>query len=174
MKIHADLSLKAVEHASRKEWIVSPSPGVFRKMLDRDGEEVARATSLVRYDPDSHFPRHTHGGGEEFLVLEGVFSDEHADYRAGTYVRNPIGSSHAPFVKPGCVIMVKLRQMTDSSEVWDPLLPTFWSLFLAATWGLAVGETILNGFFFFFFFFRPPPASHTSWSIPLMSTPTGW
>lgn len=117
MKINADLTQKAIDHAKKKEWIASPSPGVFRKMLDRDGEEVARATSLVLYHPDSHFPRHTHGGGEEFLVLEGVFSDEHADYPAGTYVRNPIGSSHEPFVKPGCVILVKLRQMTDTTEV---------------------------------------------------------
>jgi len=146
MKLNADLSRKAVEHAKKKEWIPSPSAGVFRKMLDRDGDEVARATSLVRYDPESRFPQHTHHGGEEFLVLEGVFSDEHAHYPAGFYVRNPIGSSHTPFVgKSGCVILVKLRQMTDPSEVqlllvlvllsltvlfprlmwwWTPLIPT--------------------------------------------------
>jgi len=119
VQLHANLSLVAVVANPQDdlEWIPSPSPGVFRKMLDRDGEEVARATSLVRYDPDSHFPQHTHYGGEEFLVVSGVFSDEHADYTKGTYVRNPIGSSHAPFVKPGCVILVKLRQMTDPTEV---------------------------------------------------------
>ena len=49
-------------------------------------------------------------------MLEGVFSDEHGDYPAGTYVRNPIGYSHASFTRDGCTILVKLRQMTDPSE----------------------------------------------------------
>lgn len=79
-------------------------------MLDRVGDEVARATSLVRYAAGSSFSRHQHAAGEEFLVLEGVFSDEHGDYPAGTYVRNPPGSGHAPFSRRGCRILVKLRQ----------------------------------------------------------------
>lgn len=85
--------------------------GVERMMLDRIGEEVARATSLVRYAPNTTFPPHVHGGGEEFLVLDGIFADEHRSYPAGTYVRNPIGTSHAPQVgDDGCVIFVKLHQ----------------------------------------------------------------
>lgn len=79
-------------------------------MLDRVGEEVARATTIVRYAPGSRFASHTHDLGEEFFVLEGTFSDEHGDYPAGTYVRNPPGSSHAPFTEGGCTIFVKLRQ----------------------------------------------------------------
>ena len=89
--------------------------GVSRRKLDRIGDEVARATSLVRYDPESYFSPHTHGGGEEFFVLEGVFSDQHGDYPAGTYVRNPIGSSHKPHSENGCVIFVKLHQF-DSRD----------------------------------------------------------
>ena len=85
-------------------------------MLDRVGGEVARATSLVRYAPASVFPAHLHGLGEEFLVLEGVFSDEHGDYPAGTYVRNPPGSTHSPRTKPGCTILVKLRQMLPAER----------------------------------------------------------
>jgi hypothetical protein len=79
-------------------------------MLDRIGDEVARATSIVRYAPHSRFSSHTHGGGEEFLVLDGVFQDEHGDYPAGTYVRNPPTSSHTPGSGPGCTIFVKLWQ----------------------------------------------------------------
>jgi hypothetical protein len=79
-------------------------------MLDRIGDEVARATSIVRYAPHSRFSAHTHGGGEEFLVLDGVFQDEHGDYPAGTYIRNPPTSSHTPGSKPGCTIFVKLWQ----------------------------------------------------------------
>ena len=89
-----------------------------RLMLDRIGDEIARATSLVRYAPDSKFSSHVHGGGEEFLVLEGVFADEHREYPAGTYVRNPIGTEHTPRIgKQGCLIFVKLHQFdADDNE----------------------------------------------------------
>jgi hypothetical protein len=85
-------------------------------MLDRIGDEVARATSIVRYAPHSRFAPHTHGGGEEFLVLEGIFQDEHGDYPAGTYVRNPPTSSHRPGSEPGCTIFVKLWQFDPSDR----------------------------------------------------------
>ncbi len=84
--------------------------GVDRRMLDRIGDEVARATSIVRYAKGSAFAEHTHSGGEEFIVLEGVFQDEHGDYPTGTYVRNPIGTHHIPRSDPGCTIFVKLWQ----------------------------------------------------------------
>lgn len=80
-------------------------------MLDRIGAEVARATTIVRYAPGSSFPRHTHGGGEEYLVLEGTFQDDTGDFPVGHYVRNPPDSSHTPSSAPGCTIFVKLWQM---------------------------------------------------------------
>ena len=83
MELHADFSQRVVIHSEEIDWIASPMPGVDRRMLDRIGEEVARATSIVRYAPNSHFSQHTHGGGEEFIVLEGVFQDEHGDYPVG-------------------------------------------------------------------------------------------
>jgi modification methylase len=64
------------------DWVASPASGVERMMLDRIGEEVARATTIVRFAPNSAFDAHTHGGGEEYLVLDGVFSDEAGDYPA--------------------------------------------------------------------------------------------
>ena len=94
MRLNADFSARAAFHAARIPWVPSPMAGVERRMLDRIGEEVARATSIVRYAPDSHFSAHRHGGGEEFLVLEGVFQDEHGDYPAGYYIRNPPTSAH--------------------------------------------------------------------------------
>jgi hypothetical protein len=79
-------------------------------MLDRVGDEQAVATSLVRYDRGMHFAEHAHPLGEEFLVLTGTFSDALGDYPAGTYVRNPPDSRHAPWSDPGCLLFVKLRQ----------------------------------------------------------------
>lgn len=110
MLLNADLTLRAVSFADEAEWTSSPVAGVERRMLERDGDEVARATSVVRYRPGSQFPRHEHELGEEFLVLEGTFADEAGSYPAGTYVRNPPGSGHAPWSDEGCVLFVKLRQ----------------------------------------------------------------
>ena len=110
MEINADFKKKTVVNSEELEWIASPMPGVDRRMLDRIGGEVARATSIVRYAPNSKFSAHEHTGGEEFIVLDGVFQDEHGDYPVGTYVRNPPTTSHTPGSEPGCTIFVKLWQ----------------------------------------------------------------
>jgi len=110
MNLNADFSARAAVHAARIPWVPSPMRGVERRMLDRIGEEVARATSIVRYAPQSHFSAHRHGGGEEFLVLEGVFEDEHGQYPVGSYIRNPPTSAHTPGSTPGCILFVKLWQ----------------------------------------------------------------
>jgi anti-sigma factor ChrR (cupin superfamily) len=93
------------------QWAPSPSGSVWRKRVHRVGPaESGQVTSVVRYEPRSRFPAHDHPDGEEILVLEGVFSDEHGDWRAGTYLLNPEGFRHAPFSEAGCVLFVKLRQ----------------------------------------------------------------
>lgn len=131
MRINADFSETAIVDRSTAEWIPSPEPGVDRIMLDRIGDEVARATSIVRYAAGSSFARHEHAKGEEFLVLDGVFSDDHGDYPSGFYVRNPPGSGHSPYSKDGCRILVKLRQFdpqdlarvvidTRKADLWQP------------------------------------------------------
>ena len=110
MELNADFTQRVVVHADEVPWQESPMAGVSRRMLDRIGGEVARATTIVRYDPGSHFSSHVHTGGEEFIVLDGVFQDEHGDFPAGSYIRNPPQSEHTPGSAPGCVIMVKLWQ----------------------------------------------------------------
>jgi anti-sigma factor ChrR (cupin superfamily) len=119
MLVNADFSLPAVITPDAYQWVPSPQAGVERVMLDRVGGEVARATSIVRYAPQSDFPRHQHPGGEEIFVLSGTFSDEANDYPAGWYLRNPPGSSHSPSSVDGAVIFVKLWQMqpTESSAL---------------------------------------------------------
>lgn len=101
------------------DWLSSPASGVLRKPLEREEKESGHTTSIVEYKKGAHFAPHPHPLGEEILVLEGVFSDENGDYKAGTYLRNPPGSIHAPFSKNGCVIFVKLNQFDprDLAEV---------------------------------------------------------
>lgn len=118
-RINADFGQRVMVDTYAMPWIPSPMAGVERRMLDRIGGEVARATSIVRYAPGSAFSPHEHALGEEFLVLDGVFQDEHGDFGPGSYVRNPPGSRHTPASAPGCTIFVKLRQMRDDGS--EPL-----------------------------------------------------
>ena len=130
-QVNGDLSLRAAAHTADMEWTSSPSGTVWRKRVHRVGPpESGQVTSLVRYEPESSFPVHDHPDGEEILVLDGVFSDEHGDWPAGTYLLNPEGFRHAPFSKPGCLLFVKLRQypgrerrkvVVDSNAMeWQP------------------------------------------------------
>ncbi|TGV08265.1 cupin [Mesorhizobium sp. M8A.F.Ca.ET.173.01.1.1] len=119
MNLNDDFSRRVAVHAARLPWAPSPTTGIDRRMLDRIGDEVARATTVVRYAEGSRFPSHIHDGGEEILVLEGDFCDETGTFPAGTYLRNPPGSRHAPGSATGCVILVKLRQFhpLDAEQV---------------------------------------------------------
>src|SRR5215510_3147808 len=109
--INGDLDSRAAVDTSKMTWAPSPSSSVWRKRVHRVGPpESGQVTSVVRYLPHSTFPEHDHPDGEEILVLEGVFSDEHGHWPAGTYLLNPEGFHHAPFSQPGCKLFVKLRQ----------------------------------------------------------------
>ena len=101
MDLNANFKDRVVVHSEQLDWNASPMQGVDRRMLDRIGGEVARATTIVRFAPGSKFSAHTHDGGEEFIVLEGVFQDEYGDFPEGTYVRNPPTTAHTPGSAPG-------------------------------------------------------------------------
>ena len=116
MRLNADFTRRVSVQTRHLPWRASPDGSVERRMLDRVGGEVARATTIVRYPPRSRFPAHEHELGEEFLVLEGIFSDEHGDYPRRAYVRNPPGSQHTPRSDDGCVIFVKLRQFQPEDD----------------------------------------------------------
>ena len=109
--LNEDYSQRVVLNHHDLDWVASPQAGVERRMLDRIGGEVAKATTIVRYLPGAKFELHTHEFGEEILVLDGVFSDESGSYPAGTYLMNPPGSSHAPRSETGCILFVKLRHL---------------------------------------------------------------
>lgn len=114
--LNMDFSKVACLLTREQQWIKSPADGVSRIPLEREAEESGHTTSFVKFEPGSFFPAHQHTQGEEIYVLEGVFSDENGDYPAGTYLRNPPGSSHTPFTKTGCTIFVKLDQFQPGDD----------------------------------------------------------
>jgi len=139
MKILADFSQRVVVHSQTLDWVASPMPGVDRRALDRVGEEVARATSIVRYAPGSEFSPHVHTGGEEFVVLEGGFQDEHGDFPQGSYIRNPPQSKHKPGSQNGCIIFVKLWQFQPQDRTHVRLQTQYMGSVKHATFkGLAI------------------------------------
>ena len=127
-------------HGATIPWVDSPAAGVQRRMLDRIGGEVARATTIVRYAPGSRFAAHTHGGGKEFIVLEGVFQDECGDYPIGTYVRNPPTNRHLKVTLESLRVWITFKFgpgwrsfeacFGDDDEMGDVchgFLPDFWA-----------------------------------------------
>ncbi|PIW27783.1 MAG: cupin [Rhodospirillales bacterium CG15_BIG_FIL_POST_REV_8_21_14_020_66_15] len=114
--INMDFGRRVVIDTNDVDWVPSRLPGVERRMLEREGAETGRATTVVRYAAGSSFTPHVHGGGEEFFVLDGVFSDESGDFGPGSYVRNPVGSKHKPFSTDGCTIFVKLGQFDEQDQ----------------------------------------------------------
>ena len=120
MLINDDMTAAVLLDAGHMNWVVSPAAGVDRRMLYREGDEIARATSIVRYAKGSAFPAHTHTGGEEISVLRGIFQNEHGDYPQGSYFRNPPGTSHSPASAQGCEIFVRLWQfrLGDHAQIF--------------------------------------------------------
>ena len=130
--IHGDISVRVVVYTKPMPWSASPSSTVWRKRLHLVGPtESGQVTSVVRYQEHSQFPPHDHPDGEEILVLSGVFSDEHGNWPAGSYLLNPQGFRHAPYSRNGCLLFVKLRQypgmdrrhvaVNTHTMSWEPL-----------------------------------------------------
>jgi len=118
MNVNDDFSKRVVMHGDAIEWEDSPMPGVQRRRLDRIAGDNERVTTIVRYASGSHFSEHVHGGGEEFIVLDGVFEDDYGDWPVGSYIRNPPGSKHTPGSEPGCIIFVKLWQFDKTDRMF--------------------------------------------------------
>jgi anti-sigma factor ChrR (cupin superfamily) len=109
--INGDLGVRVAVDTASMDWTPSPSGTVWRKRVHLVGPvESGQVTSVVRYEPDSTFHGHDHPDGEEILVLDGTFCDEHGDWPTGTYLLNPEGFRHSPFSRDGCTLFVKLRQ----------------------------------------------------------------
>lgn len=94
----------AVVSTRETSWLPGLVEGLSVMPLSRSG---TRNTALVRWDPGTRFVMHRHYGGEEILVVRGVFEDEHGRYGEGSWIQSPHLSQHTPFSEEGCIILVK-------------------------------------------------------------------
>lgn len=135
--LNMDFTRRVVVETAEQDWIASPSSSVWRKPLEREAAEHGHTTSIVRFEAGSSFSRHAHPRGEEILVLDGVFSDEHGDHGPGSYIRNPPGSAHSPCSHEGCELFVKLDQF-DPEDTTPVRINTETTAWLPGQGGLEV------------------------------------
>ncbi len=109
--LNMDFDRVACVRPADQHWVSSPAEGVSRLPLERVAAESGHTTSFVEFKPGANFPEHTHPNGEEILVLEGVFSDEHGEYPKGSWVRSPHMSQHFPYVEEETLILVKVGHL---------------------------------------------------------------
>ena len=83
-------------------------PGIGRLRVLPLHSFEAEHTALVFWPENEVFQPHTHWGGEEIVVLEGRFIDEHGEYPAGSWLRSPHMSRHFPRVEEETLIWVKV------------------------------------------------------------------
>jgi anti-sigma factor ChrR (cupin superfamily) len=111
-EVHTNFDKRVVIKPEDYVWTPSPLPGVEQVILDRIGGGMGRATTILRYTANSEFPPHVHEGGEEILVLNGMYSDGNVEYPKGTYVRHPVGTSSTPRVGTnGTTLFIKSHQL---------------------------------------------------------------
>ncbi|MBT4671773.1 MAG: cupin, partial [Rhodospirillaceae bacterium] len=58
--LNMDFDKRVVIAPEDMHWVESRLAGVERKMLEREGAEAGRATTIVRYAPGSAFSSHRH------------------------------------------------------------------------------------------------------------------
>ena len=95
---------RVVVDTRHARWMPSVCDGVEVMPLHRHGLE---SVTLLRMAPGARYYGHRHVGGEEIFVISGSFSDELGHHPAGTWLRYPGMSAHAPESAEGCVLYVK-------------------------------------------------------------------
>jgi len=109
-EINANFSVPVTVETKILNWQVLSGAGIKQQCLERLSGNKSRLSSLAQFPAGRAFKKFGHKGGEELLVLSGIFSDADGDYGAGCYVRNPPGTYHQPFTRDGCTVLFKLGQ----------------------------------------------------------------
>lgn len=96
--------------ASERNWQPTGHPGIERSLF-RNNEAGGRS-SVVRLAAGSRFPRHTHHGTEEVMVLAGKVSIGGAELSEGDYLFTEPGEEHEVLALSDAVIFVSSQKAT--------------------------------------------------------------
>lgn len=99
-----------IVRASERNWQPTGHPGIERSLY-RNNESGGRS-SVVRLAAGSRFPRHTHHGTEEVVVLAGKVSIGGAELSEGDYLFTEPGEEHDVVALSDAVIFVSSQKAT--------------------------------------------------------------
>ena len=78
------------------------APGIYVKILARNAENDS-VSMLVRLDPGTDYPGHTHAGTEELHLLHGILKVDERTLYPGDFIHNEAGSKdHRVWSETGC------------------------------------------------------------------------
>lgn len=103
-----------IKKSSEREWAPSGFPGIERSLF-RNNDAGGRS-SVVRLTAGSRFPRHSHQGTEEVLVLAGSVRIEEEDLLAGDYLFTEAGEEHDVLALTDASIFVSSQKGTPIVE----------------------------------------------------------
>ena len=103
-----------VNKATEREWKATDYPGIERSLF-RNNETGGRA-SAVRLAQGSRFPRHTHEGTEEVMVLAGIVRIGGVELRSGDYLFTLPGEEHDVVAVSDASIFVSSQKDTPVVE----------------------------------------------------------
>lgn len=109
-EINANFAVPVVVETKLLDWQLSPENVIQQQCFERVGKAKLRLTTLAQFSAERTFKKFGHEGGVEFFVLSGVFSDDRADYVAGSYVRHPAKTYQPSYTREGCTVLFKLGQ----------------------------------------------------------------
>jgi anti-sigma factor ChrR (cupin superfamily) len=116
-EVNADCTKLVIVPPDKMIWESTGVNGVSQMVLERiNHSNLGRETALLRLDPGSELPPEVQDARLELFVVEGSFSDGHAEYGPRTFVMNPVGTTYKASSKDGCVLYVK-RLKGFSSDV---------------------------------------------------------
>jgi anti-sigma factor ChrR (cupin superfamily) len=91
---------------------IEPATAHWQPLADGSREAVlhthgSERVTLLELPAGTGLAGHDHPAGEELFVLRGLLSDDQGRYPAGTWLRQPAGSRHAPHADQATLLWIK-------------------------------------------------------------------
>lgn len=107
--------LDGLVQTSKTDWTPLAEPGIDTrgislKALHRDAGTGRPISFLLRFEPGSRYPYHSHPAGEEIFVVDGTCIIEEQTLSGGDYLYTPPGGKHAVRTDDGCTLFFRVPE----------------------------------------------------------------